>query len=222
LRSHRIESRLCSNAAGRLSPSVICIPSVGQAALRLLIKLLQPVLELGQVVDLTLEHLDGVVLLHAAAHLATSLLQLAHLVHSTDDFLLWGRHAILHLHLMLQLLLLLLLVVVVGFHLLHLLLRLASAIFLLVHDLDSGDVCAVTGVVLELHVVVEQEVHEAPLLVLGQLAEDKRLRLRLFLEAIVGHLTLGKWRPATGLLTTAVGLGLLQVVLSVTVGAGGL
>lgn len=106
---------------------------------------------------------------------------------------------------------------------LHLLLSLASAILLLVHDLDSGDVGAVTCVILELHVVVEQEVHEAPLLVLRQLAENKRLRLRrLLLEAIVSHLTLSKWRATPGLLTTTVGLWLLQivVVLSIAVGAG--
>eukprot|EP00354_Favella_ehrenbergii_P001728 CAMPEP_0170464532 /NCGR_PEP_ID=MMETSP0123-20130129/9221_1 /TAXON_ID=182087 /ORGANISM="Favella ehrenbergii, Strain Fehren 1" /LENGTH=195 /DNA_ID=CAMNT_0010730213 /DNA_START=1385 /DNA_END=1974 /DNA_ORIENTATION=+ len=116
---------------------------VGLAS-RLLIELLEPVLKLGQVVDLVLEQLHLVVLLNGAT--IAAVLELAHLVHPRNDLLLGD--------------------VVLGC-LRHL--------FRLIDDLDGGDVGAVALVVGKVHVVRQQEVHEALLLVRGQLREDERL-----------------------------------------------
>ena len=52
----------------------------------MLVKLLEPVLELSKIVDLILQQLDLILLLHSTAH--PSVLELAHLVHARHDLLL--------------------------------------------------------------------------------------------------------------------------------------
>ena len=79
-----------------------------------------------------------------------AVLKLSHLVHSTDNFLFRIVKAI----------------------------RLGLFLWL-VDDLDGGDVCVVALIKLELHIIGEEEVHEAALLILRQLAKDEGLRLRL-------------------------------------------
>lgn len=87
------------------------------------------------------------VLTTCATPMAT-VLELAHLVHSADDLLLVRRaHR--------------------GF----------SLLLGLVHDLDGRHVGVVTRVVLEVHLVLQEEVHEAALLLRRQLAEDEGLGL---------------------------------------------
>ena len=80
--------------------------------------------------DLTLKHFYRVVLLHAFT--ASVLLELTHLIHPTDNLLL-GDTTMVLVH--------------------HRWLLLASAawaaIFWLVYNFDSGDVCAVTLIILE-------------------------------------------------------------------------
>ena len=116
------------------------------AGLGLVVELLQAVLKLGKVLDLILEHHDGV-LTSCATPMAT-VLELAHLVHAADDLLLIGRA--------------------------H---RSLSLLLGLVHDLDSRHVGVVARVVLEIHLVLKEEVHEAALLLRRQLAEDEGLGL---------------------------------------------
>ena len=114
-------------------------------------------MELGEVLNLTLQHLDRVILID---WIIVSL-EISHLVHSTDDLLV-GASVLIHIH---DLWLL-------SCHIVE------SSILRLVHDLDCGDVRIIIAIVLELDIVIEQEVHETTLLVLGQLAEYERLWCR--------------------------------------------
>ena len=119
--------------------------------------------------DLTLKHFYRVVLLHTFT--ASVLLELAHLVHPTNNLLL-GDATMVLVH--------------------HRWLLLASAawaaIFWLVYNFDSSDICAVTIIILELNVVVQEKVHETTLLILRQFTEDECLRL----SRLIRHLTLGE------------------------------
>ena len=111
-------------------------------------------MELGEVLNLTLQHLDRVVLVD---WLIVSL-EISHLVHSTDDLLV-GASVLIHIHNLWLL----------SCHIVE------SSILRFVHYLYCGDVSIVVPIVLELDVVIEQEVHETTLFVLRQLAEYERL-----------------------------------------------
>ena len=122
-------------------------------------------MELGEVLNLTLQHLDRVILID---WLIVSL-EISHLVHSTDDLLV-GASVLIHIHNLWLL----------SCHIVE------CSILRLVDDLDCGDVRIIIAIVLELDIVIEEEVHETTLFVLGQLAEYERLWRR----RIVCHLTL--------------------------------
>ena len=49
----------------------------------------------------------------------------------------------------------------------------------LIHDLDGSHIGIVTHIEREVHIVLQEEIHEAALLILRQLGEDKSLWLRL-------------------------------------------
>ena len=131
-------------------------------------------MELGEVLNLTLQHLDRVILID---WLIVSL-EISHLVHSTDDLLV-GASVLIHIH---DLWLL-------SCHIVK------RSILRFVDNLDCGYVRIIIAIVLELDIVIEQEVHETTLLILRKLAEYERLWCR----RIVCHLTLCKGRPASSL-----------------------
>ena len=135
------------------------VSRVGRATFWLLVELLQPVLELGEVMDLALEHLHRIVLLHPF-DIITAVLELAHLVHATDNLLLGHPELLVH----------------------HGLLLHDVVVLRLVHNLDSSDIRAISLVVLELDIVIQEEVHETSLLVLWELTEYECLRLRRLLH----------------------------------------
>ena len=129
------------------------------AAARLLIKLLKPVLELGQVVDLVLQELNLVVMLTTRATCAT-VLKLTHLVHSGHNFALRVR-----------------------------VISCLRYIVAFVHNFNRRDVRAIALIISEVDIVAEQEVHEARLLVLGQLGEDESLgHCAAFVKACIAAL----------------------------------
>ena len=76
---------------------MVCISGVGCASFGLLVELLKAVLELGQVVNLTLQHLDRVNLLNALVASTPSnrsllLMELPHLVLPTDNLMMGLLH----------------------------------------------------------------------------------------------------------------------------------
>ena len=81
----RIESRLGSDAA---SSGLRAVPP--DASVWLLVELLEAILELGEIVDLILEHPHSVLLLWIIV------LELSHLIHSTDDFLIGVLDSLRH------------------------------------------------------------------------------------------------------------------------------
>ena len=152
------------------------VPCVLAASFWLLIKLLQSVLELCQVLDLILQHDDCIMLCLFLDIARLSILELAHLIHSTDYFM-------------------------IGMHVFS---RLRDVVRL-IDDLDGSHIGIVAIVKLEVDIVVQEEVHESTLLVLGQLAEDESLRLGLRGRRLEGRLAarLHAARACIGLATVA-------------------
>ena len=164
----------------------ISVSGVSCATFRLLVELLQAILELSQVVDLTLQHLDRVNLLDplVSSSYRSLLLELPHLVLAADNLMVRLFHATR-------------IVLLRGSG--HIV-QCGVVLFRFIDDLDRGDIGTITLVILKLHIVVEQEVHETSLLILGQLAEYECLRCRCALMLLLSHVTLAEGGAAACLL----------------------
>ena len=106
------------------------VPSL--TGLRLLVELLESILELGKILDLALQHLNRVVLINWLASVA---LEVAHLVHPTDDLLL-GDSVLFHYSRLL------------CCHIVE------SSILWFIYDLDSGYISIVILIVLEFDIII--------------------------------------------------------------------
>ena len=163
-----------------MGSALVCISGVGCASFGLLVELLKAVLELGQVVNLTLQHLDRVNLLNALVASTPSnrsllLMELSHLVLPTDNLMMGLLHPTK-------------LVMLLSSHIVQ-----SGVLLGFIDNLDRGNISAITLVILKLHIVIEEEVHETTLLILRQLTEYECLWSRGALMLLVlSHVALAE------------------------------